>query len=61
VIKALAANSPQVAGRKVAEVSLLGYGGKLEWSQTADALTVKLPEKAPSSPAVTLRVKGLLA
>jgi alpha-L-fucosidase len=61
VIKALASNSPQAAGRKIADISLLGYGGKLEWSQTADALTVKLPEKAPSEPAVTLRIKGLLA
>jgi len=61
VIKALASNSPQVAGRKIADVSLLGYGGKLEWSQTADGLTVKLPDKAPSQPAVTLRIKGLLA
>jgi alpha-L-fucosidase len=61
VIKALAANSQQVDARKVAEVSLLGYGGKLEWSQTADGLAVKLPEKAPSEPAVTLRIKGLLA
>ena len=46
VIKSLAANSPQIDGRKVADVSLLGYGGKLEWSQTADALTVNLPDKA---------------
>jgi alpha-L-fucosidase len=60
VIKALASNSPQAAGRKAAEVSLLGYGGKLDWSQTADGLTVKLPEKAPSEHAVTLRIKGLL-
>ena len=59
-IKALANNSPQVAGRKVADVSLLGYGGKLDWSQTDGGLTVKLPEKAPSEYAVTLRIKGLL-
>jgi alpha-L-fucosidase len=61
VIKALSSNSPQVAGRKIAEVTLLGYGGKLEWSQTADGLTVTLPEKSPSQYAVTLRIKGLLA
>jgi alpha-L-fucosidase len=60
-IKSLAGNSPQVAGRKIADVSLLGYDGKLEWSQTADGLTVKLPEKAPSESVVALRIKGLLA
>jgi alpha-L-fucosidase len=60
-VKALASNSAQVAGRKVADVSLLGYGGKLEWSQTADGLTVKLPEKTPSDYAVTLRIKGITA
>ena len=61
MIKSLASNTPQVAGRRVTEVSLLGYDGKLEWSQTADGLTVPLPEKAPSEHAVTLRIKGLLA
>lgn len=61
MIKSLANNSPPVAGRKVTGVSLLGYGGKIEWSQTAEGLTVKLPEKAPSEQVVTLRIKGLLA
>jgi len=59
-IKSLADNSPQVAGRKISEVSLLGYGGKLEWTQTADGLAVKLPDQAPSQPSVTLRIHGLL-
>jgi alpha-L-fucosidase len=59
-IKTLADNSPQVANRKIADVSLLGYGGKLEWTQTDDGLNVKLPEKAPSEYAFTLRIKGLL-
>ena len=60
-IKALSSNSPQVAGRKIAEVSLLGYGGKLAWTQDEQGLTVKLPEKAPGEYAVTLCIKGLLA
>ena len=60
-IKALSSNSPHVAGGKATAVSLLGYGGSLEWLQTADALTVKLPEKAPGEYAVTLRINGLLA
>jgi alpha-L-fucosidase len=60
VIQSLGNNSPQVAGRKVTGVSLLGYDGKLDWSQTAAGLAVKLPEKAPSEYAVTLRIKGLI-
>jgi alpha-L-fucosidase len=60
-IKTLANNSPQIAGQKITDVSLLGHKGKLDWSQTADGLTVKLPEKAPSEYAVTLRIKGLVA
>jgi len=60
-IKTLANNSPQVAGRKITDVSLLGYDGKPDWTQTTDGLTVKLPEKAPGEHAVTLRIKGLLA
>jgi alpha-L-fucosidase len=60
-IKSLASDSPQIAGRKVSEVSLLGYDGKLEWAQTADGLSIKLPEKAPSEHAVTLRIRGVLS
>jgi alpha-L-fucosidase len=60
-VKALAKNSPQVEGRKITDVSLLGYGGKLEWKQTADGLEVTLPEQAPSEYVVTLRIKGVLA
>jgi len=59
LIKSLALNSPEVGDQKIAHVSLLGYGGKVEWSQTASGLTVKLPEKPPSEHSVTLRIKGL--
>jgi len=58
-IKTLAANSPELSGRKVAGVSLLGYDGRLEWSQGEQGLTVKLPEKAPSDYAVTLKIDGI--
>ena len=61
VIKSLGNSSPQVAGRKIADISLLGHNGKLDWSQAGNALTVKLPEKAPGEYAVTLRIKGLVA
>jgi alpha-L-fucosidase len=60
LIKTLAANSPQLAGRKVTGVSLLGYDGRLEWSQDNQGLAVKLPEKAPSDYAVTLRIDGVV-
>ncbi len=59
VIKSLATNSPQVAGRKITDVSLLGHQGKLQWTQDEQGLTVQLPEKAPSEHAVTLKIKGV--
>ncbi|MGA3181293.1 MAG: alpha-L-fucosidase, partial [Verrucomicrobiota bacterium] len=61
VIKSLATSSPQLDGRKVAEVSLLGYGGKLEWTQDAQGLHVKLPDQPPCQYAVTLKIKGALS
>jgi alpha-L-fucosidase len=60
VIKSLATNSPQIDGRKVADVSLLGYGGKIEWTQDEQGLNVKLPATPPSASAVTLKIKGVL-
>ena len=60
VIKSLATNSPQVAGQKITDVSLLGYKGKLEWSQDEQGLTVKMPDKPPSDHAVALKIKGIL-
>jgi alpha-L-fucosidase len=60
VIKSLGANSQQLAGRKVSDVSLCGFGGKLTWTQDANGLTVTLPDQAPSESAVTLRVRGVL-
>jgi alpha-L-fucosidase len=55
-IRALASNSPHLAGRRIADVSLLGHDGKLEWTQGADGLVVKLPEKLPSEHAIALRI-----
>jgi alpha-L-fucosidase len=59
-IASLATTSPQLTSRKVADVSLLGYGGKLDWSQTAAGLTVKLPEQLPSNHAITLKIAGVV-
>lgn len=39
-------------------VQLLGYSGKLEWSQTKDGLLVKLPAKRVSDITVGLRIRG---
>ncbi len=60
VVKTLATNSPALDGRKISEVSLLGYPGDLAWTQDETGLHVKLPEKAPSPHAVALKIKGAL-
>jgi len=59
VIKSLATDSAWVAGQKIAEVTLLGYRGKLEWSQDGQGLRVKLPSQQPSEHAVALKITGL--
>src|SRR5215510_8017118 len=59
VIKSLATNSPHIGGRKVKAVAILG-GGRLEWSQGEQGLSVKLPEKLPGSEAVGLKISGAL-
>jgi alpha-L-fucosidase len=61
VLKSLAIGSPQMDGRKVADVSLLGYGGKLDWTQDEVGLNVKLPADPPSASAVTLKIKGVVS
>jgi alpha-L-fucosidase len=64
VIKSLATNSPQMDGRKVTHVSLLGHWGGLfggiKWTQDENGLNVKLPATPPSASAVTLKIKGVL-
>jgi alpha-L-fucosidase len=60
IIKALASGSPLVGGRKVTEVSLLGYAGGVQWTQNEQGLTIRLPDRAPSEHAVAVRIKGIL-
>jgi hypothetical protein len=60
VIKSLAFNSPQIEGRKVTHVSLLGHGGKITFTQDANGLAVTLPAKPPCESAVTLKIQGVL-
>ena len=59
VIQSLASISSLLGGRKIADVSLLGYGGKLEWSQDDQGLKVRMPARPPSEHAVALRITGL--
>jgi len=61
VIKSLAQGSPHIKGRGVAHVSLLGYGGKIKWTQDAQGLNVNLPDQPPSASATVLKIKGVLA
>jgi alpha-L-fucosidase len=59
-IKALAAQAPLLGGRKVTGVSLLGYHGKLDWSQDGQGLQVKMPAQAPCDYAVVLKIASAL-
>jgi alpha-L-fucosidase len=59
-IASLGTRSPQLAGRKVADVTLLGPANRLVWSQTEQGLTVKLPEKLPSEHAIGLKISGVV-
>ena len=61
VIKSLAKGSEPLASRKIVHVSLLGYGGKLEWTQDDKGLNVKLPDTAPSKYAIALKIDGSIA
>jgi alpha-L-fucosidase len=60
-IKSLAAGSPQLAGAKVTAVSLLGYDGKVNWTQDEQGLSATLPDHAPGQYAVTLKIQGVPA
>jgi alpha-L-fucosidase len=58
-IKSLGTASPQMAGAKIAAVSLLGFDGPLTFTQNEQGLSVNLPQKAPSEHAVTLKIQGV--
>ena len=57
VIKPLATNS-SVAQFKVRNVELLGFKGKMKWTQDEKGLTVQMPAQKPSDHAVTLKIAG---
>jgi alpha-L-fucosidase len=43
---------------RIEQISLLGYDGKVEWQQTADGLTVMLPEQKVSEYTAALKITG---
>jgi alpha-L-fucosidase len=55
VIKPLGTAS---AGMKVANVALLGFPGKLKWTQEAEGLKVQMPQEKPCDHVITLKIAG---
>ena len=55
VVASLAAKGKLDVG-KIRNVELLGYKGKLKWTQDEAGLKVEMPEEKPSDHAVTLKV-----
>ena len=60
LLTSLSTRSPQLDGRRVAAVTLLGQGGPLAWSQTEGGLAVRLPEQLPSEHAIALKIAGVI-
>jgi alpha-L-fucosidase len=42
--------------KPIGNITLLGTREKVEWSQTADALTIKAPEKSPNDIAIVFKI-----
>jgi hypothetical protein len=47
-----------VAQFKVGNVELLGFKGKVKWTQDEKGLTAQMPERKPCDHAVTLKIIG---
>jgi alpha-L-fucosidase len=60
VITSLAAGSPQLGGRTLTAVALLGNTGPLDWSQGPQGLAVKVPRSPLGDFPVVLRIGGAL-
>jgi len=52
------AKKPGEASNEISSIKLLGYNGKLSWTQTAEALIVNLPSTRVSDLTVGLRITG---
>jgi alpha-L-fucosidase len=59
LIKALATNSPELQGQKIAQVAMLGHNGNLEWKQDENGLSVTMPPQPPCEHAFALKISGL--
>jgi alpha-L-fucosidase len=57
VIRSLAQPAGQAVNR-ISDIKLLGYHGKLTWTQTADGLTVNLPGQKVSDLTAALKITG---
>jgi alpha-L-fucosidase len=57
VIKPLATTS-SVEKVKVRNVELLGFRGKVKWTQDEKGLTVQMPEQRPCDHAIALKIIG---
>jgi alpha-L-fucosidase len=60
VIRPLATNTALRVG-KVQNVELLGFDGKLDWSQDTSGLKVLMPQQKPCDYAIVFRVAGAIA
>ncbi|MBL7745741.1 MAG: alpha-L-fucosidase [Chitinophagaceae bacterium] len=60
VIRSLASSSAHLTESKIYDISLLGYNGKIEWSQSAEGLKVKMPSSPPCENAFVLSVSGAI-
>jgi len=59
-IRSLAAGSPELAGRRVTGVALLGGAGPVAWSQDGQGLRVSMPAAPAGDNPVVLRIDGVL-
>ena len=55
LIRPLATSSPLLPP-KISHVEMLGYQGKLTWTQDGQGLTVVMPEHKPCDYAITLKI-----
>jgi alpha-L-fucosidase len=55
VIKSLASGS-SLNQKQIRKVQMLGYKGKLKWSQTSDGLTIDLPARRPGNYAFAIKI-----
>ena len=59
-VTSLADGSPHIGAKKVSDVTLLGYSGKLTWMQDKTGLHVQLPATLPGAHTLSLKITGAL-